>query len=132
MSFINQELLIKLSIGFSFYFVIGFFGAFMKDFYETITKKHEAIRMGHILIGAFSTAFLMVGIEHYLVDLFTFNTIVLITFILGILGFEIFSKISTINKFKNFLISIIEFKRFLNSTNKDKMNDVESEKDKKK
>jgi sensor histidine kinase YesM len=107
---LTQEALTNLITNFLFYFIIGSFGAFMKDLYETITKKNEKIRLGEVLIGGTSATFLCYGLQDSWLKGLSINLIVLITFVCGILGFEIFGNLTTISKFKQFIETVIEFK----------------------
>lgn len=107
---LTQNSLIELALNLLFYFVIGSFGAFLKDLYETLTKKNERIRLGEIIIGGGVATFFCYGVRDSWLSGFSLNTTVLITFIVGILGFEIFGNITTIANFKRFLAMIVEFK----------------------
>lgn len=107
---LNQETLIELAYNLLFYFIIGSFGAFLKDLYETLTKKNEKIRLGEIVIGGACATFICYGLQDSWLKGLSLNPIVLITFICGILGFEIFGNLTTMEKFKKFISDVIEFK----------------------
>jgi hypothetical protein len=107
---LNQEAVIELAYNLLFYFIIGSFGAFLKDLYETLTKKNEKIRLGEIIIGGACATFICYGLQDSWLKGLSLNLIVLITFICGILGFEIFGNLTTMEKFKDFIRRVIEFK----------------------
>jgi hypothetical protein len=106
----TQEALMEMSINFLFYFIIGSFGAFLKDLYETMTKKNEKIRLGEVLIGGACSTFLCFGLQDTWFKDLGLNLIVLITFICGILGFELFGNLTTMAKFKQLVIYFIDLK----------------------
>lgn len=107
--FATKEI-VNLSLNLLFYFIIGSFGAFVKDLYGTLTKKDEHIRLGKIFVGATCAMFIGMFLQEYFTLKIT--TIVPLTFLLGVLGFEIFGNITSINKLKKFTLLLIEFKRF--------------------
>jgi hypothetical protein len=107
---LTQEALMEMFMNFLFYFIIGSFGAFLKDLYEMITKKNDPIRLGEVLIGGTSATFICYGLQDSWLAGLSLNLIVLITFICGILGFEIFGNLTSVDKFKNFITMVIEFK----------------------
>ena len=93
-----------------FYFTIGSFGAFLKDLYETMTKKNEKIRFGEILIGGACATFICFGLQDSWLNGLSLNMMVLVTFICGILGFELFGNFTTMNKFEKFVSKVMEIK----------------------
>jgi hypothetical protein len=107
---LTYETLIDLCINFVFYFTIGSFGAFLKDLYETLSNKNDKIRLSEILIGGACSTFICMGLQDTWFKSFSINTMVLITFIVGILGFELFGNLSTLAKFKNTVQVAIELK----------------------
>ena len=111
---LSQETVFELVYNLLFYFVIGSFGAFIKDLYETLTKKNEKIRLGEIVVGGAIATFFCYGLQDTWLKDLSINLIVLITFICGILGFEIFGNIYTIDNFKDFIGKVIEFKNRFN------------------
>jgi hypothetical protein len=108
---LTQEKLLSLCISFSLYFVVGFFGAFMKDLYDTLTLKDESIHLKKVLIGAFCTAFIFVGFEDTLSSKISLNLIVLLNFICGVLGFELFSNLTTISKFEKLVERLVKLRK---------------------
>lgn len=107
---LTQEALTEMSINFLFYFIIGSFGAFLKDLYETLTRKNEKIRLGEILIGGATATIICYGLQDSWLQDYSLNFIVLITFVCGILGFEIFGNLTTISNFQHLVEKVIEFK----------------------
>jgi hypothetical protein len=106
----TQAALMEMSINLLFYFIIGSFGAFLKDLYETITKKEEKIRLGEVLIGGACATFICFGLQDTWFKDLGLNLIVLITFICGILGFELFGNLTTLAKFQQLVALIIDLK----------------------
>ena len=107
---IITDSLVTISISFTLYFLTSLLGAFLKDFYNTYTQKDEKIRIGRILTGSISATFIMLGFEDYLYKYFGLKTIILISFLMGVLGFEIFKNINSMDGLKGFLIKIKEFR----------------------
>ena len=126
MASITQESLMNLCFSLLFYFSIGTVGAFLKDLHETLTKKTERIRLGEILIGGISAAIICYGIEDsWLKDVGT-NLTVLITFICGVVGFEIFGNLTTISSLTTFAQKVISIRHGTGTNLED--NKKESEK----
>lgn len=107
--------LISILYSLFFYFVIGSLGAFLKDWYETLTNKNETIRLGEILIGGLCSTFICYGFQDFILQKFSVNFLVFINFLLGILGFEIFGNITNLQKLKTFLFDLIEIRNNLRS-----------------
>lgn len=108
---LTQDVLIQMVTNFVFYFIIATFGAFLKDLYEKMTKENDPIRLGEILIGGASAAFIIYGIEDLVLKDLSINLIVLLTFICGILGFELFGELTSISKVQDLINLIIEIKK---------------------
>lgn len=107
---LTQEALLSVATNLLFFFTVGSFGSFMKDFYETLTKKNERIRFGNIVIGGSCATVVCYGLQDSWLSGFSINQMVLITFICGVLGFEIFGNFTTIVRFKQFVVDMWEFK----------------------
>lgn len=117
---LTHEALIEFSLNFIFYFTIGSLGAFMKDLYETLTKKNEKIRLGEVLIGGMCATVVGMAISDYSwFNSVSLNTTVFIIFILGMLGFELFGNLTTIAKFKNFVFIIISLRHQISNAKPD-------------
>lgn len=101
----------NLVLNLLFYFIIGSFGAFVKDLYESMTKKVEQIRLGKIIVGATSSMFICMVLQE--MWQLSITTVVPLTFLLGVLGFEIFGNVTSIESLKRFLVNIVEFKRYM-------------------
>ena len=65
--------------------------------YNSIRGTDTSFRLYRILIGSFFSAFLMVGIENWLLKFIGLKEIVVIAFGLGLLSFELFEKLSNID-----------------------------------
>lgn len=101
----------NLVLNLLFYFIIGSFGAFVKDLYESMTKKVEQIRLGKIIVGATSSMFICMVLQE--MWQLSITTVVPLTFFLGVLGFEIFGNVTSIDNLKKFIITIVEFKQYM-------------------
>lgn len=129
---LTLDTLSDLAVNFLFYFIIGSFGAFLKDLYETLTRKNEKIRLGEVLIGGACATFICYGLQDTWLKDLSLNLVVLITFICGILGFELFGNLTTITKLRKFVEMVIEFKSRFNIEYVKPEDEETSEKDKKK
>lgn len=111
MDIFTTEALMELSLKLLFYFIVGTLGAFTKDLYETMTKKMEKIRLGEVLVGGIVAAIICYGLSDTWFKDFSLNTMFLITFVFGVLGFEIFGNITSITKIRNFLVIVDEIRK---------------------
>lgn len=99
----------------SLFFIIGFAGAFTKDLYDTISGKNKKIQVSKVFIGAVFSAFVMLGISQPVTKRFdvSFNTIICINFITGVVGFELFGKLSTLRGLDKGFKKALEIKKAL-------------------
>lgn len=111
MDLMTTDALIELSLQVLFYFIVGTLGAFTKDMYETMTKKIEKIRLGEVLVGGIVATIICYGLSDTWFKDFSLNTLFLVTFILGVLGFEIFGNMTNIANIRNLLVIIEEIRR---------------------
>ncbi len=111
MSAINTTSLIDLALPLLFYFAVGTLGAFVKDLYETMIGKIKKIRLGEVLIGGIVTTIICLGLSDNLFKDFSLNTMLLITFVIGVLGFEIFGNMTSISKIRKLLKIIDEVRK---------------------
>lgn len=111
MNGITIESLTGMALPLLFYFAVGTLGAFTKDLYETMTKRIEKIRLGEVLVGGVITTIICYGLADSLFKDYSVNTMFLITFIIGVLGFEIFGNMTNIAKIRSFLLLIDEVRR---------------------
>ena len=65
--------------------------------YNSIRGTDTSFRLYRILIGSFFSAFVMVGIENWLMRFMGLKEIVVIAFFLGLLSFELFERLSNID-----------------------------------
>ncbi|WP_304576585.1 hypothetical protein [Romboutsia ilealis] len=84
--------LINLVLNVCLYFMVATLGAFIKDVYNSITKKDEVIRVKRILVGSIFATFVLLAIEDYILSKQTINIVIFISFIMGGIGFELFGK----------------------------------------
>ena len=88
----------KLAIALEFaidgvgYFVIAMLGAVIKDLYDTETGKRPRIEIYRIFVSATLTTFITFALTDYIPK----NCVPMFNFILGLLGCELFVRISTI------------------------------------
>lgn len=112
---LNLSTFLSILVPWCLYFILTLTGAFLKDLFNTITKKDVKFRMSRVLIGAISGAFIMIGLENILLTKVGVNQIVTISFIIGTVSFELFNRIS---KLDNILKYIKLFNKFVKE-NKD-------------
>ena len=93
----NLSVFLSIAIPLSLYFLITLAGAFVKDMYNTIRGIDTTFRLYRVLTGALFSAFVMVGIENWLLTKIGLKEIVVIAFFVGILSFELFERLSNIN-----------------------------------
>ena len=93
----NLTIFLSITIPLSLYFLITLAGAFVKNMYNTIRGIDTTFRLYRVLTGAMFSAFLMVGLENWLLTKMGLKEIVVIAFFLGILSFELFEKLSNID-----------------------------------
>lgn len=93
----NISVFLSIAIPLSLYFLITLAGAFVKDMYNTIRGIDTTFRLYRVLTGALFSAFVMVGVENWLLTKIGLKEIVVIAFFVGILSFELFERLSNIN-----------------------------------
>lgn len=84
------------------YFLIAMIGAFVKDIYDTISGTRPKIGIKRIFVSTTLSTFLIFAARDYL----STDLEIAVTFILGIIGWELFSRICTINGLKRTLLSL--------------------------
>lgn len=92
MTSLNYNNIVDVIISISLYFIFALLGAFIKDLYDSITKDNETIKIKRILIGSIFAAFLVFGFEKQLMEKWGLNFTVFLSFLSGVLGFELFGK----------------------------------------
>lgn len=93
----NIELFLSIVIPLSLYFLITLAGAFVKDMYNSIRGIDNKFRLYRMITGALVSAFLMVGLENWLLKHVGLKEIVVLSFFIGIISFELFEKLSKID-----------------------------------
>ena len=93
----NLAVFLSIAIPLSLYFLITLAGAFVKDMYNTIRGIDTTFRLYRVLTGAMFGAFVMVGLENWLLTHIELKEIVVVAFFLGILSFELFEKLSNVD-----------------------------------
>ena len=126
------DVFLSVAIPLSLYFLITLAGAFVKDMYNSIRGTDTSFRLYRILIGSFFSAFLMVGVENWLLRFMGLKEIVVIAFFLGLLSFELFERLSNIDGLFKFYQTYQQIKRGEKVDLQDKPNLTESVEKKKK
>lgn len=93
----NIDVFLSIAIPLSLYFLITLAGSFVKDMYNSIRGIDTSFRLYRILIGSLFSAFIMVGLENWLLKFVELKVLVVIAFFVGILSFELFEKLSNID-----------------------------------
>ena len=89
---LDIKLILDLLLSISLYFAVSTLGAFTKDMYNSLVKKDEVIRIKRIMVGSIFSTILLIGLEDVLLKGKSINVILVIAFILGGVGFELFGK----------------------------------------
>ena len=107
----NIEVFLSVAIPLSLYFLITLAGSFVKDMYNSIRGIDTSFRLYRILIGSAFSAFIMVGLENWLLKYMGLKEIVVIAFFVGLLSFELFEKLSNIDGLFKFYQTYQQIKR---------------------
>lgn len=107
----NIDVFLAIAIPLSLYFLITLAGAFVKDMYNSIRGIDTSFRLYRILIGSLFSAFVMVGVENWLLKHIGLKEIVVLAFFIGILSFELFEKLSNIDGLFKFYQTYQQIKR---------------------
>lgn len=99
-----------LALHSAFFLVVGSFGSFMRDLHESLTNKNNKIRVGEVVVGGFTSMMICLGLSDTLFAGLSVKTMFLVAFVLGVVGFEVFGKISTLRGVKNFIQDFRDFK----------------------
>ena len=93
----NIDVFLSIAIPLSLYFLITLAGSFVKDMYNSIRGTDTSFRLYRILIGSLFSAFVMVGLESWLLKHIGLKEIVVLAFFVGLLSFELFERLSNID-----------------------------------
>lgn len=107
----NIDVFLSIAIPLSLYFLITLAGAFVKDMYNSIRGTDTSFRLYRILIGSLFSAFVMVGLENWLLRHIGLKEIVVLAFFIGILSFEVFERLSNIDGIFKFYQTYQQIKR---------------------
>ena len=94
---LDYDTIMNLIINICFYFMVATLGAFIKDMYDSITKKDEVIRVKRILVGSIFATFILLAIEDPILSKQSINIVIFIAFLLGGIGFDLFGKWVTVD-----------------------------------
>lgn len=97
------------------YFLIAMIGAFAKDTYDTISGTRLKIGIKRITVASILGTMLTFAARSYLDD----DTLIAVTFILGVIGWELFSNISTISGLKRTVLGLAKFYKAITADDKD-------------
>jgi len=122
----NIDVFLSVAIPLSLYFLITLAGSFVKDMYNSIRGIDTSFRLYRILIGSAFSAFIMVGLENWLLKYMGLKEIVVIAFFIGLLSFELFEKLSNIDGLFKFYQTYQQIKRGEKVDIKDKSTLTES------
>lgn len=104
------DVILVITINFLFYFIIAASGALVKDIYDNIVNDKKKIEFPRILIASVVTVFICIGSQEFLSEKFSINIIILICFLCGVVGFELFGHINSIDNLKKFIEYIVNIK----------------------
>jgi hypothetical protein len=107
----NIDVFLAIAIPLSLYFLITLAGAFVKDMYNSIRGIDTSFRLYRMLIGSLFTAFIMVGLENWLLKHIGLKEIVVLAFFIGLLSFELFERLSNIDGIFKFYQTYQQIKR---------------------
>ena len=99
------------------YFLISMMGSFVKELYDSINSEKK-ISFKRIFVSSILATFLVLSFRNYLHS----DVFIAVTFILGIIGWELFSRICTIDGLKK---TIFDFNKLKNSILNSNNNDTE-------
>ena len=105
------DVFLSIAIPLSLYFLITLAGSFVKDMYNSIRGTDTSFRLYRILIGSLFSAFVMVGLENWLLKHIGLKEIVVLTFFVGLLSFELFERLSNIDGLFKFYQTYQQIKR---------------------
>ena len=109
------------------FFALGAIGGLAKEMYGIVTEKSTKISFAKIFISSLTACFIMTAIEDWLTQ-YSAGLLLALSFVVGILGMELFSKMTSINKLLSFMTKILatlkEFRNFKNSKTKGEDSDV--------
>lgn len=108
------EVILVITINFLFYFVIAASGALVKDIYDNVVSDKKKIEFPRILIASIVTVFMCIGLQEYLSENFSINIIILICFLGGVVGFELFGHINSFESMKQFIEDLLRIKEIFN------------------
>lgn len=107
----NIDVFLSIAIPLSLYFLITLAGSFVKDMYNSIRGTDTSFRLYRILIGSLFSAFVMVGLESWLLKHIGLKEIVVLAFFVGLLSFELFERLSNIDGLFKFYQTYQQIKR---------------------
>lgn len=76
------------------YFIVAMLGAFVKDIYDTYSGARPQIEIYRIFVGTMLSTFLTFAAKDYVNSE---NLLPVVNFVLGVIGWELFVRISTID-----------------------------------
>ena len=104
-----QEILnFEVLVSFLLYFFIGCVGGIAKYLHTVTTQKLYKMQVRKMAVRALVTAFGMPVVERYWGEQAGIELLILISFVMGVVGFELFGKFSTIT---NILATLKEARR---------------------
>lgn len=106
---------ISLLTSFIFYFSISACGAFIKDLYDNFTGKQKRVQITEIFISATTSSFILLGVSELMYTKLSTNNVILVTFFMGVVGFELFAKLNNLSGLNKFIQKVFQIKKILDS-----------------
>lgn len=107
---LTLEVVLNFIMTFSFILVFAILGAVCKDYYSIVTRKYRKVKIGRILVAAVTGAIVMYGLSGLNIFNESPRLITMFSYISGLVGFELLSKLSNLKGVKEFIDYLMEYK----------------------
>ena len=105
------------------YLIVTLAGALLKDRLNTILKKDMNFRLTRIFIGSICGAFIMLGLEPFLLSKMSIQSVLCIAFLVGSFSFELFAYMSKFDNIKRIFRKYSKIKEILTSPDEEDNDD---------
>lgn len=95
-------------IEFFLIFFVAFLGSFSKDYLKLIRLEIGKITFTNVLLSTVTSSFLLFAISPYIEEKFGVRGLMMVSFIGGLLGFEILERISSIKGVIEFIEEVVQ------------------------
>lgn len=85
------------------FFIFAFIGSLLKEMYNTNTDYDYNFDPYKVISGTFVSTFATVVFKHYYPKELDWELMIVITFVFGLLGYEIFTKLTSLEKIFDFI-----------------------------